>query len=444
VSRQGARPSLSESLGRLRLKLTAWYVGTFFAILALLGVGMFASITRRFDRELDASLRDATRELLRVGHARTSIAAQTPSGLFDSRSDVRIPDRTLYVADTLGISNGMALEPWLAELAREAWHEGSVDRTHSASPDRTLRAHADRFGIVGGQPLVAIAVADEIELEDRYASLIAAFGVSALAAIVLVAIGGWLLARQSTAPVEEAISYMRRFMADAAHELRTPLTVVRARAEVTLQRAREPHEYVDALNGIEREATRLGKLVEDLLMLARADAGERPIERERVFLDDVVLDAAEAARAMAERKLVRLEVADFEEAPVRGDAALLRQLAMILLDNAVKFTAASGVIRVQVLSRPTSVALVVSDTGIGMAPEQVAHAFERFYRGDSSRTRKSSDGADGFDGAGLGLSIAQWIAREHEGTIAIESQPGQGARVTVQFPRVASDGVSSS
>jgi signal transduction histidine kinase len=438
------RTTLSQSLRQLRLRLTAWYVGTFFAILTLLGVGMFASITRRFDRDLDASLRDATRELIRVGRVRDSLNVEPGRSLFDPAGDLRIPDRLLYVADTLGVSGGAALDGWLVQLARDAWRGGATDRTQSGPSERILRGHAERFVLPSGRPLVAIAVADEIELEDRYASLIAAFGASALAAIVLVAIGGWLLARQSTAPVEEAISYMRRFMADAAHELRTPLTVVRARAEVALQRARDSEEYVEALRGIERETTGLGRLVEDLLMLARADAGERPIERERVFLDDVALDAAEAARAVADWKLVRLEVGDFEEAPVRGDSALLRQLVMILLDNAIKFTARNGVVRVGILSGASVVTLSVTDTGAGIPPEQLPHVFERFYRGDPSRTRGSGVTADGFEGAGLGLSIAQWIAREHAGAISIESQPGQGTRVAVQFPRIGTDAVSSS
>jgi len=437
------RTPLSTSLDRLRLRLTAWYVGTFFVILALLGVGMFASITRKFDSELDASLRDATRELIRVARVRDSTAIGSAPVLFDVIRDPHIPGRELFLADTLGRSNGATLDPWLRDLSRDAWRNRAIDRVHNAGADRLLRAHGEAFVLPHGGVFVAIAVADEIELEDRYASLIAAFGVSALVAIVLVAAGGWLLARQSTAPVEEAFSHMRRFMADAAHELRTPLTVVRARAEVALQRAREPSEYVEALRGIERESTRIGRLVEDLLMLARADAGERPIERQRVFLDDIVLDAAEAARVIADRRVVRLEVADFEEAPVFGDQALLRQLVMILLDNAIKFTRTNGVVRVQVLSNTATVRLVVTDDGTGIHPDQLPHVFDRFYRGDPSRTRGESLG-DGFDGAGLGLSIAQWIATEHNGTITIESEPGQGTRVAVQFPRIDGDAVSSS
>ena len=443
MSSLDSRPTtLSQSLDRLRWRLTAWYAATFLVILVLLGVGMFAAITRRFDRELDRSLEDATREIVRVARLRDSIDATHTAALFDSRRDPRIPDRQLFIVDTLGASSDTTVDGWLRRLAREAAHSRSASATQTMS-ERILRAHAQAFSVSGGRMLVALAVADEIELEDRYASLIAAFGASALVAVVLVAFGGWLLARKSIVPVEQAVSYMRRFMADAAHELRTPLTVVRARAEVALQRARAADEYADALRGIERETARLGRLVEDLLMLARADAGERHIERRRVFLDDITLDAAEAARAIAERKAVRLEVADFEEAPVNGDPELLRQLVMILLDNAIKFTPKDGTVRVQVLSRASMAELIVTDTGVGIPADQIAHVFERFYRGDPSRTRSAASSPEGSTGAGLGLSIAQWIAEQHDGKIGVDSQPGVGTRVTVQFhtPR---EGVSSS
>lgn len=446
MTTNGVRPAtLPQSLGRLRLRLTAWYVGTFFAILALLGIGMFATITRRFDLDLDASLRDATAELASAARAH---GPQTAADV------LRIPDRTLLLLDTLGRSlSGDTVDAWIARLAERA-ASGSGERSAAGShreDDRILRAHARSFRVADGRPFVAVAVADEIELEDRYTSLIASFSAAAVAAIVLVAVGGWLLARQSTAPVERAIVHMRRFMADAAHELRTPLTVVRSRAEVVLQRSRAPEDYVVALRGIEGEATRLGHIVEDLLMLARADAGERPIDRQRVFLDDLTLDAAEAARAMAERRSVRVEVETFEEAAVLGDPVLLRQLALILLDNAVKFTAPGGLVRVGVHASGRGsgegATLVVSDTGLGIEPDQLPHIFERFYRGDPSRTRAQGTTTErdgGSQGAGLGLSIAQWIAEEHGATIRIESKPGQGTRVSVHFPSPPSDAVSSS
>jgi signal transduction histidine kinase len=290
--------------------------------------------------------------------------------------------------------------------------------------------------------MIAAAVADKVELEDRYAALIGVFGAAAVAALVLVALGGSILVGKSAKPVERTMEQMRRFMADAAHELRTPVTAIRSRAEVTAQRERTPDEYVRALSAIEAESARLGRIVEDLLMLARADARERPIEPKRLFLDDVALDAADAARAMADRKGVQVEVGEFQEAPVLGDASLLRQLVMILLDNAIKFTPSGGRVRVDVRHAGPDASVIVSDTGIGITDDQLPHIFERFYRGDPSRTRESV-GAGSSDGVGLGLSIARWIVDEHEGSIAVESGPDVGTRIAVTVP-TDSNGLSSS
>jgi signal transduction histidine kinase len=432
------RPAaVPQSLGGLRRRLTTWYAATFLVILSLLGIGMFAVITRRFDRDLDESLRVDTAELGRVAEAR---------GIPIALEYVRIPERTLTVVDTLGAPFGAdTVPPWIALLARDAWHSGrqTAEGQHDEK-DRILRASARPVRPAKGEPLVVVAIADEVELEDKYAVLIAEFGAAAFVAVVLVVIGGWVVARQSTAPVERAIDHMRRFMADAAHELRTPLTVVRSRAEVALQRSRTPEDYVLALHGIERETERLGRIVEDLLMLARADVGERPLQRERVFLDDVTLDAAEAARAMAERKSIRVEVQSFEEAAVTGDASLLRQLALILLDNAIKYTEPNGLVHVDVTVSDGSAVLRVSDTGLGIPDDQLAHVFERFYRADAARTRRAGSADVSSEGAGLGLSIAQWIVEEHEGTIRIESAVGNGTTVIVQLPVASQSSVSSS
>jgi len=434
VSRPAAVP---QSLGGLRRRLTAWYAATFLVILLLLGIGMFAVITRRFDRDLDESLRVDTAELQRAAEVR---------GVSTALEYVRIPDRTLMVVDTLGGPLAAdSVPPWIKVLARTAWHaESPTVEAQYSDAARLLRASARPVHAAKGEPFVIVAVADEIELEDKYAVLIAEFGAAAFVAVVLVVIGGWVVARQSTAPVERAIDHMRRFMADAAHELRTPLTVVRSRAEVALQRSRTPEDYVLALHGIERETERLGRIVEDLLMLARADVGERPLQRERVFLDDVTLDAAEAARAMAERKSIRVEVKSFDEAAVIGDASLLRQLALILLDNAIKYTEPNGLVHVDVTVADGSAVLRVGDTGLGIPDDQLSHVFERFYRADAARTRRAGSAEVSSEGAGLGLSIAQWIVEEHGGTIRIESTVGKGTTVIVQLPAASQSPVSSS
>ena len=421
-------------LARLRLGLTAWYLATFGAILVLLGGGVFVVIGRQFAHQLDDSLHDATIEIIRAARIREMEAKTARGQVVDAVEELHIPDRSLYLFDAAGRPVTPASAPaWIVAAAADAGRTGHLQREQNPRRDHTLRLDAERFTLANGTPMVAVAVADKVELEDRYAALIATFGAAAAAALFLVVAGGWFLVRKSTAPVERSIEHMRRFMADAAHELRTPLTVLRSRAEVALQQPRPAGEYEEALRGIESEAKRLGTLVEDLLILARADAGERPIVRERIYLDDLTLEAAGAARVVAQAKGVSVDVDEFDEAPVIGDPTLLRQLVMILLDNAVKFTDRGGRVRVRVGAPNDRALLVVEDTGVGIMSEQLPHVFERFYRGDVARSRANGHGADG---AGLGLSIAKWIADAHRAEIALTSAPGKGTHVTVRFAAV--------
>jgi signal transduction histidine kinase len=417
-----------QRLVRLRLRLTIWYVGTFGLIILLLGTSLFAVIRYQISQQLDNSLTSATEEIVRAARIREAEAKSARGRVIDGVDELNIPDRALYLLDTLGnpIKPDTAAG-WIRAAAREAAKTGEKNVQIDTRHDETLRLHALLFKLASGRHLVAVAVADQVELEDRYADLIAAFGGVALAALVLVAAGGFILVRKSTAPIERSVLFIRRFMADAAHELRTPITVLRTHAEVALQQPRDAANYVSSLRGIEAEARRLGGIVESLLVLARADSGERQIEHERFFLDDVAIDAAAAAQLVGRQKGVVVTVEEFEEAPIVGDPALVRQLLMILLDNAMKFTDAGGEVRVRV-SMPQGVpTFVVEDTGIGITPEDLPRVFQRFFRGDTARGRT--------EGAGLGLSIASWIAREHGAEISMTSQPGTGTRVAIRFPR---------
>jgi signal transduction histidine kinase len=418
-----------QRLVRLRLRLTIWYVATLGLIILLLGVGLFVVISYQISQQLDDSLKSATQELVRAARIREMEAAGARGRVIDAVDELNIPDRILYLLDVQGnpIKPAKA-DDWIRQGAKEAGRAGQITVQSGAPEDRTLRLHALRFKLASGQQLVAVAVADQVELEDRYADLITAFVVIAFAALFLVAAGGFFLVRKSTRPIERSIERMRSFMADAAHELRTPITVLRTRAEVALQQPREAANYVSALHGIEAEARRLGGIVDSLLVLARADAGERQIDKERIFLDDIAVDAAGAAQIVARQKNVRVTVDQFEEAPVEGDAALIRQLMMIVLDNAVKFTDAGGQVHVRVSMYEGAPTFAVEDTGIGIKQEEVSRVFQRFFRGETARSRT--------DGAGLGLSIASWIAREHGADISLSSEPGKGTKVVVRFPRV--------
>jgi len=420
-----------KPLTRLRLQLTAWYAGTFSLILFVLGLLVFTMIARRSAEELDESLVGATRAAERATQIRETEAALGPSHLVDAFSELVIPERQLYLFDSTGtpIVPRDVPKPVLSAAAA-AVESGSYDRRFKADPhgphQRLFQAHAERFQVRGGRQYVVVAVADRIELEDRYASLIAALAGGAAGAVLLVSIGGWFLAWKAIEPIERNLAYVRRFVADAAHELRTPVSVLRSRADVALSRERRPEAYVDALTSVGLEAERMGRIVDDLLTLARADAGEKAVAHQRFYLDDSALDAVSGVRVLAETRGVDLNVREFEEAPVEADPALVRQLLVILLDNAVKFTPTGGRVSLSVRSADGCATVTVEDTGVGISPDELPRIYDRFYRGDDARRRS--------DGAGLGLSIAKWIADTHGADIELVSTVGQGTRVTVRFP----------
>lgn len=420
------RPPTTHALARLRLRLTLWYGGVFSLILVLLGGGIFLAVRHQLARQLDASLRAAAGTLQRATKIREVERAQATGPVVDAVAELHIPDRELYLLDANGapISPPAAAE-WIRAAARGVIPGRPVDLDVDVPEGREVRLHAERFTGGTGATYVAAVVADRLELEERYASLLEVFAAAALVAVLLMAGGGYVLVRQSTAPVERSMDQMRRFMADAAHELRTPVTLLRTRAEVALGQERAAERDAATLQAVGREAERLGVIVGDLLTLARADAGERPAIRETVYLDDQVADAVESIRAVSQRAGVALEVGTFEETSITGDPVLVRRLLLILLENAVKFTPAGGRVRLDVATRDGQRSVVITDTGTGISPADLPHVFERFFRGESARR--------GTEGAGLGLAIARWIADLHGARIDIRSAPGVGTRVEVTF-----------
>jgi len=227
------------------------------------------------------------------------------------------------------------------------------------------------------------------------------------------------------ASIEIAYQIQQRFVADASHELRAPLTAIQGNIELLRRKpGMSDADREEALAELERESARLSRLVADLLMLARADAGIAlkccPLD-----LDALVLDAYSVARHLSHGQILQLD--PFEPAQVEGDEDRLKQLLLILLDNALKYTPSGGHVTLGLRRQGTDVDILVRDTGIGIAPEDVPHVFERFYRADPARSRDPG-------GTGLGLPIAQWIAEQHEGVIRLESQPGQGTTALVRLP----------
>ncbi|MCW2621676.1 MAG: tcrY 1 [Frankiales bacterium] len=244
---------------------------------------------------------------------------------------------------------------------------------------------------------------------------------------MLASIEGSLTARQeSEAKARESEARMRRFIGDASHELRTPLTSIRGFAELYRAGAVPPGPDLDrAMGRVEGEAERMGRLVEELLLLARLDQ-QRPLETQPVDLAVLAADAVHDARALDETREISLQTVP---AVVRGDEARLRQVLVNLLGNALAHTPKGTPVAVRLTTRDGRALLEVADEGPGLTPEQAARVFERFYRADTSRQR-----TDGLSGSGLGLSIVAAVAQAHRGTAAVRSAPGAGATFTLELP----------
>jgi len=227
---------------------------------------------------------------------------------------------------------------------------------------------------------------------------------------------------------------MRRFVADASHELRTPLTSIRGFAELHRQGAvTDPAEMSELLARIEDEATRMGLLVDDLLLLARLDE-ERPFRLDSVDLAGVVGSAVAAAQAAQPERSVEVKVADESDLTVSGDEPRLRQVVTNLLDNALAYSPTESPVTVRLgpARRGDSdlVTIEVVDRGPGLTAEQSERVFERFYRVDAARSRAQG-------GTGLGLSIVAAIVRAHGGSVEVDTTPGEGATFRVLLPRAA-------
>jgi signal transduction histidine kinase len=229
--------------------------------------------------------------------------------------------------------------------------------------------------------------------------------------------------------LELAFRRIMRFTADASHELRAPFALIRGTAEVALLESRDAETYRAALHDILFEGERTSKLIEDLLTMARADSEASQLAMEPVDLSEPLLQACVHGVSLAESKEIHFDWNVPEDAAiVVGDQDALRRLFLILIDNAVKYTPPGGSARVELDVNDRETHVAVRDTGIGIALEDLDHAFERFYRADKARQRD-------LGGAGLGLSIARWIADAHNAGIWVESALNRGSAFHATFPK---------
>lgn len=253
------------------------------------------------------------------------------------------------------------------------------------------------------------------------------------------------LVNARTAELQSALEAMqqmdlrrRQLFADISHELRTPTTVIRGEAEIALRgNTREAEEYKTALQRIVDSARQLGLVIDDLLSMTRSDTDSLSLKRQPLNLADSIAQAIEQAQVLAHERGVQVRALPLEHPlPILGDGQRLRQLLLALLDNAVRYSRPGGEVSVEVSRSSNSEGVPqcevrIADRGIGIPAAELAHVFERNFRGASARLHRA-------DGSGLGLSIAKWLAKAHSGDIGIKSEPGVGTTVTVRLPLLPS------
>jgi len=249
-----------------------------------------------------------------------------------------------------------------------------------------------------------------------------------LLSTVMVLAGSWLLSKVAVAPVKQAWQKQLDFTADASHELRTPIAVIQTNLELVMD---SPDETVGSqmkwLKNIEAENIRMARLVEDLLTLSRADTNQQTLEKETFMLDEAISEALVPFEPIAGRKSIALQARINSKTAFHGDRKRIKQLIVILVDNALNYTDGPGTVTVSLARSEKALELTVSDTGHGMEAEHLDKIFDRFYRVTKTRNLHQ-------DGSGLGLSIAKWIVQEHGGAIQVDSSPGCGTTFTVFLP----------
>lgn len=396
-----------------RVRLTAWYVSVLAAVLIVLGSVLYLVVRSQLLNGVDNGVK-----LVAARAAEQWVATNSVNSRDLSTGPYTVNWLTASQL-TFGTNNGLIHFDKDSMLAA-VQHRTDL-RSTGSSGDRQ-RVYSVRVEAPGREAIIQVTRSTEPEHEALDKLLIGLL-VGGAAGLILAAVGGWWLAGKSLRPVRVAFERQHAFVSDASHELRTPLAVIRANAEFLQTEQPENVEVRDIVG----ETDRLSMLVDTLLAVARDDEGARA-SYTPVDLTDVVETAVASFKPLAVEHELELTYATPDRLMVTGDRDQLRQVLVILLDNAVRYTPNGGRIHVQARPDGKDAVLTVHDTGIGIPEQALEHVFERFYRGDEARNRQSG-------GAGLGLAIARDLVTRHAGRISVTSTEGAGTTFTIQIPR---------
>ena len=400
----------------IQARLTLWYTVVLSVPLAAFAIVSYVVFARALEERTDAFINDALAVFARELNAERREGSELDA-IRRTLDEVRFQEMDIVVRDSAG-----------RLLLGTNRHQGAP------GPFRTI----ERAEVLGARPIRIAGVyplRDVDALLDRIRRM---FWIAIPLLVAAAAAGGWFLAKRNLAPLERSYDQQRRFMADASHELRTPAAALRAEADVTLSRPhRSESEYRESMTVVQDAARRLTRIVDDIFLLARADAGHLVMQRSEVALHDVVVDSVRTVQAIAQARGVTLRLADVVDARVMGDADLLGRVLLNLLDNAAKHAPAGSTVDLRMTAADGWCEVSVVDRGPGIPAEARDRVFERFYRVDTARSRSESTMTSG---AGLGLPIARRIAEMHGGVVELRaSEPGR-TEFRVRLPTVAGEG----
>ncbi len=459
----------------IRTKLTFWYVGVLAAVVIAFSASAYLILVNALDRDLDNGLMEMARNFdaaLTAELEDEKIASANERAFSETVNEMHFRDYQFVIVGAEGrvvASN--------ANNNIDTLHlQGNSQFSDVVIDSQPFRLYRSTFGSVRDRNQIVLVVLHPLDRQNALKRRMAAiFLIGVPLTLILAGFGGWFLARKSLAPMvamglqaeqigaqnlserlivknerdelgdlarvfndllarlDASFEQQRRFMADASHELRTPLAILRGESEVALSQERSQADYRESLAIVHDESKRLTRIVEDLFTLARADAGQFIAYRTPVYFDEIAAEAVRSMHIIADKKGIELAFAADAGMPDWGDESLLRRLFLNMLDNAIKFTQNGGRVSVVCSTSDDAYHITVTDTGIGIPPDEQPNIFDRFYRVDKARSRS---GDNETSGAGLGLSIAQWIADLHNGSIQLTSSGDTGSTFLIEFPRL--------
>jgi len=459
----------SESI---RFRLTAWYAAVLAGILVLFSIAIYAGLSHFLRRNLRDSVARNAQEIGSIVRENAGEQGAIPREIgehFSPESDdlgIRVLDATGTQVYTSGPTE---MFPTWSGPPAAAGRVSDFYYSPKGSPEifiRTQQVIADSGDKYFVQVAASLGSTNEILNE-----LLAVVALGLLLATAVAVTGGFFLIRSSLKPLdsmatraqkitsrslnermpvlqtgdelqqlslslnrmierlEDAFHHISRFSADASHELRTPLTIMRGELETAIQKPSVDPEAREVLGTVLEETVRLSKIVDQLLTMARLDAGEAFLELSRFDFSALVRTTVEHMRLLADEKKLFLKIETSKPIQMEGDQSRLQQVIVNLLDNAIKYTPEGGSVTVSVDAKANAAVLKVTDTGIGISEAAQAHIFERFYRTDKARSRR-------LGGTGLGLSIVKSIGAAHGGQVSVQSIEGRGTTFSFAIPRL--------